>query len=62
VNRARDAAERRAFADAASDAERGVRAAAALRRPEIELRGRLVRSYALVNAGRYDEALDEANA
>ena len=63
VNRGTFFAERGRWAEAERDAEAGARAAVALRRPELELRARLLRATALVALpGRVEEALAEANA
>lgn len=48
INRAYDATERRDWARADADGERGLAAALAMRRPELALRARLVRALALL--------------
>jgi tetratricopeptide (TPR) repeat protein len=62
LSRAQARQERGAWPGVESDAARGIEAAKALRRPELVVRGRSMRSLALLSLGRVDEALDEANA
>ena len=60
LSRAQDRQERREWVGIEDDGRRGTEAAIALRRPELEVRGRLLRSLALLALGRVGEALTEA--